>query len=292
MNSLIDVSRFGEIKIIKELSVFFDALFGLKLSFYRFNGESASNFCRINGIGKSTGAGSVKCEKVIAGDVKRAIEKKKTQISSCQPGIKRFIVPILFRKKVYGIAVSNGIRVMNKDRLSMEKKERGKSVKKKLRKEGKEICVLDKSRLDQLCFFLESFVNYVFMSKFEEMVFMSSELSQTHLQESIARAIDHIRENYYRPNLSLGEVSKVVSLSPYYFSHQFKKEYNATFIEYLTKIRLEAAVRLLKDRRLSVAQVSFAAGYQDPNYFSKVFKKWMNISPQEYRDQIVDQKVS
>jgi len=98
-------------------------------------------------------------------------------------------------------------------------------------------------------------------------------MSQTHLQESIAKAIDFIKDNYYRPNLSLSEVSEAVSLSPYYFSHQFKKEYNTTFIEFVTRIRLEAALKLLKDMRLSVAQVSFAVGYQDPNYFSKVFKK-------------------
>ncbi|MCK4519140.1 MAG: hypothetical protein KAU12_03365, partial [Candidatus Omnitrophica bacterium] len=64
MNSLIDVSKLGDIKIIKELSVFFDVFFGLKLFFYRVNGESASDFCHINGIGKSTEAGSAKCERV------------------------------------------------------------------------------------------------------------------------------------------------------------------------------------------------------------------------------------
>jgi two-component system response regulator YesN len=49
---------------------------------------------------------------------------------------------------------------------------------------------------------------------------------------------------------------------------------------------LEAATKLLKNLRLNINQIAYAVGYQDPNYFSKVFKRNLGISPLEYRRRI------
>ena len=50
---------------------------------------------------------------------------------------------------------------------------------------------------------------------------------------------------------------------------------------------MEASAKLLKNRNLNVNQIAYAAGYQDPNYFSKVFKRYMKTSPIEYRNNIL-----
>jgi AraC-like DNA-binding protein len=272
MNTLVDVSKIGNIAVVKKLNSLFSKVFGMKLCFYRLDSENDKSILDDKEQLKKLFGSSASS---LCKDIKKAINKKELIISSAANQHKRVILPVMVRKKVYGFALTDEF-----------------TSKKNANSKKKEIGVLDDSKIKELCSFLEEFVNFIFSSKFEEIVFLNSDMSQTHLQESIAKAIDYIKENYYRPNLSLSEVSEAVNLSPYYFSHQFKKEYNTTFIEFVTKIRLEAALKLLKDMRLSVAQVSFAVGYQDPNYFSKVFKKWMNISPQEYRDQIVDQKIS
>ncbi len=272
MNTLVDVSKLGNISVVKRLNSLLNKVFGVKVYFYGLEPEDGKGIFndketlkRI--FGSSSGA--------VSKDVKKAVSKKEPVICSYSGDCKRVILPIMVRKKVYGFAVT--------DEFGSKKSSRAKEQIANLSND---------SKIKELRGFLEEFINFIFSLKFEEIVFLNSDMAQTHLQESISKAIDFIKENYYRPNLSLGEVSEAVSLSPYYFSHQFKKEYNTTFIEFVTKIRLEAALKLLKDMRLSVAQVSFAVGYQDPNYFSKVFKKWMNISPQEYRDQIVDQRIS
>ena len=272
MNTLVDVSKLGSISVVKKLNRLLNEVFGVKVYFYRLDLENGKNILdNKEALKKLFGSSS----NMLAKDLKKAISKRELIISSVSSHCKRAILPVMVRKKVYGFAITDELG-LKKSSTSKEKTDN----------------ILNDTKIKELCSFLEEFINFIFSLKFEEIVFLSSDMSQTHLQESIAKAVNFIKENYYRPNLSLSEVSEAVSLSPYYFSHQFKKEYNTTFIEFVTRIRLEAALKLLKDMRLSVAQVSFAVGYQDPNYFSKVYKKWMNISPQEYRDQIVVQKIS
>jgi AraC-like DNA-binding protein len=272
MNTLVDVSKLGSISVVKKLNSLLNKVFGVKVYFYRLDLDNGKNVLENKETLKKLFGSS---SNILAKDLKKAISKRELTICSVSNHCKRAILPVMVRKKVYGFAVTDEL-----------------GSKKSAATKDKSNAILNDAKIKELCSFLEEFINFIFSLKFEEIVFLSSDMSQTHLQESIAKAVDFIKENYYRPNLSLSEVSEAVSLSPYYFSHQFKREYSTTFIEFVTRIRLEAALKLLRDMRLSVAQVSFAVGYQDPNYFSKVFKKWMNISPQEYRDQIVDQKIS
>jgi two-component system response regulator YesN len=99
-----------------------------------------------------------------------------------------------------------------------------------------------------------------------------------------------IKDNYHHRNISLESVAKEVYLSHFYFSHLFKRELKMTFIDYLTKVRLEAAAKLLKNIKLNINQIAYAVGYQDPNYFSKVFKRNLGISPIEYRNRVLKDK--
>jgi len=102
-------------------------------------------------------------------------------------------------------------------------------------------------------------------------------------REAIDKATEYIKENYHREDISLEEVGSQVCLAYYYFSHLFKRELNITFVDYLNRVRLAHAVELLKNLRLHVKQVAFATGFQDPLYFSKVFKKYMRVSPVDFR---------
>lgn len=97
--------------------------------------------------------------------------------------------------------------------------------------------------------------------------------------------LTYIRENYHR-NLSLENVAQQVFISPFYLSHLFKEELGITFIEYLTRVRIETAKRLLKDPSETILSVSAQVGYEDAGYFSKVFKKVTNISPNQFRKSI------
>jgi two-component system response regulator YesN len=101
----------------------------------------------------------------------------------------------------------------------------------------------------------------------------------------IKKAKVFIEENYHK-DISLDDVSRIVDISPYYFSKLFKEETGENFIDYLTNIRIEKAKKLLQNRELSIKTICVDTGYSDPNYFSRIFKKQVGITPTEYRDKL------
>lgn len=99
----------------------------------------------------------------------------------------------------------------------------------------------------------------------------------------VNKATSYIME-HYMDDISLEDVASVVEVSPYYLSKIFKEKEGVNFIDYLTDLRMKKAVELLEANTLSVKEVSFEVGYQDPNYFSRIFKKNFGVTPTEYRD--------
>ena len=105
---------------------------------------------------------------------------------------------------------------------------------------------------------------------------------------SINQALDYI-ENNYEKDLSLKNVSKEVGLSLYYFSHLFKEEVGDSFVTYLNKFRVKKAKELLVNSNLNIAEISFEVGYNDPNYFTRVFKEYEELTPSEFRIKVENQ---
>lgn len=100
----------------------------------------------------------------------------------------------------------------------------------------------------------------------------------------IAKAKNYIDINYHLEELSLNNVAGIVSVSPGYLSILFRKETDETFIEYLTRMRLEKARELLKTTPLKAYEVAYKVGYSDPHYFSLIFKKYTGITPSDYKN--------
>lgn len=99
----------------------------------------------------------------------------------------------------------------------------------------------------------------------------------------VTRVKNYINENYAR-DISLDEVSRMVDISPYYFSKLFKQEVGENFSEYLTRTRIRNARQLLDNPKHSIKEVCMMCGYSDPNYFSRIFKKYEGMTPSEYRE--------
>jgi len=91
-------------------------------------------------------------------------------------------------------------------------------------------------------------------------------------------------QEHYSDELSLDEVSKIVNISPYYFSKLFKEETGINFIDFLTEIRMEHAKQLLRESDHSMKEICAEVGYSDPNYFSRTFKKNVGVTPTEYKE--------
>jgi len=101
-------------------------------------------------------------------------------------------------------------------------------------------------------------------------------------KEEIKRALDYIEVNY-KKDLALEEVARKVDLSIYYFSHLFKEEVGDSFVTYLNKLRINKAKQLLQENELNIGQICYDVGYNDPNYFTRVFKEYEDMTPSQYR---------
>ncbi len=109
--------------------------------------------------------------------------------------------------------------------------------------------------------------------------------SEKETNSVIGRAKAFIAENY-SGDITLDETSRQVDISPYYFSKLFKQETGQNFIEYLTEIRLKKAKELLGHSELSIKEICVRCGYSDPNYFSRIFKKYEGVTPSEFRERL------
>ncbi len=97
------------------------------------------------------------------------------------------------------------------------------------------------------------------------------------------KAIQIMEEQYCDAGLSLSAVSSMIGVSPNYLSALMKKETGSTFIDLLTKIRIETARKLLLDTAMKIRDISQQCGYSDQHYFSYCFKKYTGQSPNAMR---------
>ena len=100
--------------------------------------------------------------------------------------------------------------------------------------------------------------------------------------KSINKAMEYIESNY-KEHISLSSISKYVYLSPEYFSRLFKEEVGENFSTYLTIYRMKKAEYLIKNTDMKISQISNEVGYTNSGYFSKTYKKYKGISPDEDR---------
>ena len=105
--------------------------------------------------------------------------------------------------------------------------------------------------------------------------------SIVHSQKDVIK--DYIDRNY-KKDISAKDVAGILGYSDVYFSKVFKQLFDDNFINYLTKIRIDRAKVLLKDISFNIKEVGKSVGYADSNYFTKVFKRSIGMSPSEYRN--------
>ncbi|WP_214626323.1 response regulator [Paenibacillus agaridevorans] len=101
-------------------------------------------------------------------------------------------------------------------------------------------------------------------------------------EKAVEVAIQYIR-SHMASELTLEKVSSVVYLNPVYFSQLFKQKTGGGFKEYVTGLRLERAMELLRDSELKIGEIAEKVGYPDVRHFSQIFRKKAGCTPSEYR---------
>lgn len=107
-------------------------------------------------------------------------------------------------------------------------------------------------------------------------------LQESENDEMEERVISYIRANFFN-NLTLESVADRFYISSGHLSRVLKKSCGKTFVDILTQIRIENAKILLRNPRFKTYEVAEAVGFNDPKYFSQVFKKYTGKTPSEYK---------
>ncbi len=110
-----------------------------------------------------------------------------------------------------------------------------------------------------------------------------SSMQSKKVNQSIEQVKDYLQQNLSDPEMSLSNTAKKFYMNMSYLSRIFKQETGYTFVEYLTKARMEKAIRLLKETDMKAYQIAEEVGIINPHYFGICFKKWTGVSVNDFK---------
>jgi len=254
--------------IVQQYKDLFRQLSGLEVEIRRTNGVPLVSPSRISSRNLKRNLdcptclhASANCLKINEDVLEEMQETQQPQVYVCPAGLRKIVIPLVVNERVVGVLFTgenaafrfNGIQSTTISHLLLQ------------------------------------FTNYIIKNELNPLN-MRLGNSITRQQEMLNKVIRYIKENFHCNQLTLQEVADNSGISYHYLSRLFKKELKTTFAQFRNKVRMEAATNLLKDRRLSVSQVSFACGFEDPAYFCKVFRGTFGSSPIRFRNKRVPPK--
>lgn len=109
-----------------------------------------------------------------------------------------------------------------------------------------------------------------------------SNIRKTDTNPIIKKVCDYVEQNLSK-DISLEMAADFAGVSSFYLSKLFKEEKGETFINFVSDKRLEKSCELLAETELSIKEITAQVGYNDQNYYSRIFKSKYGFSPKEYR---------
>jgi transcriptional regulator GlxA family with amidase domain len=99
---------------------------------------------------------------------------------------------------------------------------------------------------------------------------------------SLGKVVSYIEGNY-RNRITIAELAKKASMSEITLYRMFRKAFSMAPMDYIISVRIAAARSLLHNHKLSISEIALKTGFSDSNYFSRIFKKYVGVSPRLYR---------
>lgn len=100
---------------------------------------------------------------------------------------------------------------------------------------------------------------------------------------ALSRALEYVERNY-RGKVTSAKAASLCNLTTFQFSRTFKETYGLTFQEYVIRFRIREAGRLLRNPNAQVSEVAMLVGFNDPSYFTKVFRRYTGVAPSRYAE--------
>lgn len=127
---------------------------------------------------------------------------------------------------------------------------------------------------------VEELAEYIYGVVFDMM--MQQEQFNAGTELTIKKIVNYVNVNFHE-DLSIKELSARFGLTPNYLSQIFKNETGESFVSYINRLRIEKACTLLRTSDLKISEIVRQVGYNDSQYFYRVFKKHIGQTPIEYR---------
>ncbi len=134
----------------------------------------------------------------------------------------------------------------------------------------------------------ETIVNALFLSLVVELSRLYSDTDK-HSDKSVKNDIINIAktasyiETHFSHDITVSSLAALIHYSERHFARLFKETYGMTPVDYILSIRLKNACAMLSDTNLSISEIALQSGYSDNNYFSRVFKKKIGVTPSQFR---------
>ncbi|MFD2327899.1 response regulator [Cohnella sp. GCM10020058] len=112
---------------------------------------------------------------------------------------------------------------------------------------------------------------------------MLGQLTQDRDRSILARITGFIRERFRDPALKIQDIASEVHFSTAYLSYLFKRETGKNLWDFVTELRIEEAKRMLETTDKKRYEIAYAVGYESPEHFGRMFKRYAGLSPAEYR---------
>lgn len=102
--------------------------------------------------------------------------------------------------------------------------------------------------------------------------------------------VEQYIKKHYAEDISIYKLASMMNYSEAYFCKLFKRCFNVNFTTYLLEYRMEIAKKLLEDPKINIKVIGKSCGYPDSNYFTRVFKRSIGMTPTEYRTKVMLEK--
>ena len=131
--------------------------------------------------------------------------------------------------------------------------------------------------------------SYMIKQKFRQDVDLNpEEVTFSNPDEELLKVIiDTVNKNIDDPDFDVDKFARQIGLSKSTLYRKMKTITGLSTNEFVQLLRLKKAAQLLKDSQMSVSEIAYQIGFNDPYYFSRSFKKNFNVSPKKYRDSFV-----
>ena len=212
--------------------------------------------------------------------VELARQYKKPFFHECHMGMRELVIPLMRDDALLGILFVGQCRTESENKATIQEnaKNMNGNPEKFLRLYQELPLVTKKDIL---------LIETILLQYFETKILSNELLRPESLggvdSRTLAETVYYYIKQNYRYTLSTKHLSDTFFVNPSYLSRRFSQCYGITITDFIAKVRVEHAKRLLITTNASIGSISLNVGYDNANYFTRVFKKNVGFSPTDYR---------